>query len=251
MLEDCLRDGETLTVVGAHKLVRKLHQGTLSIDHFARYWAAVRTNRCKRQPLDMVVEFLRNSFSVKCELDAEHATSAAARVHDSFGPALFRETFFISIPRCKIPGLSRTTDTQAWTIPNMCTYLHTYRISELRAEAPQRLLWAARIRVLAAVFGRENTAVAPLANDLARSGITDRDIQRWLIETHEGRCAFMGIHQELQEKQQMLDTEEVFGLHDLEHESRVWLLWVRVQAVKASQANLKYPDLNLHDFCLL
>lgn len=249
LLEDCLQARETLTVTVAHKLVRKLHQGTLSIDHFARYWAAVKTQRCKRQPLTMVVEFLQSTFSVKDERDAEWVTSAAARVHDEFGPALYREKRFSSMPGEYIPGLGRDTVTRHWAPAELCTYLHTYRPARLSDDDPERLLWATRIRVMIAVFGRDNTAIAPLARDLVFSGITDQDIQRWLIENHWGRQAFFGIHTELQEKHKFLDTAEVFGLDYFEYESRVWLLWLRMQTVRVSQENLMYPDMNIHDFC--
>lgn len=249
LLEDCLRPGEAITVMVAHKLVRKLHGGSLTLDHFARYWAAVQTERCKRLPLVHVVNLLSSAFAIKNEQDAEHATSAAARVHDKFGRALYRGEHVDADLVIIVPGMwvPRRADTTAWAPDALYESLQGWRSDQLTEGYADRFLWAARIYALAGYMGDRHACVAPLLRDVSAANITKQDVCRWFVESPRGRPIFVRVEREFGTCG--LDTFDVFGLDANELHSRAWRLWVCLAAVRESQLRIPYANMNLNDFC--
>jgi hypothetical protein len=249
LLEDCLRPGEAITVMVAHKLVRKLHGGSLTLDHFARYWAAVQTERCKRLPLVHVVNLLSSAFAIKNEQDAEHATSAAARTHDKFGRVLYRAedvsaNLVRAIPDMRVP---HKADTSAWAPDALYEDLQGWRSDQLTEGYADRFLWAARIYALAGYMGDHHACVVPLLRDVSAANITKQDVCRWFVESPRGRPTFVRVAREFGACG--LDTFDVFGIDWQECYAKAWRLWVCLATVRESQLRIPYANMSLGDFC--
>jgi len=221
MLEQSIPVGDTITPAQAAVICQKLRTGVLTIGHISRYWTMVQSGRVKPQRMEDLLCSMEYSMTVKDVHGVDNLETAWMALVRRYGREL-----------C-VGGRDRTWMRVAGDGDRFSKDWEPHGLLvRLRSEDPNipppngydATLWAARIMALQSLIGAEHLPVATAW--LKASGITKAHVEKWFLETEEGRDHYMSMIWAMTSRLsalQSLDPHKCYGLSLVEHQSKLWL----------------------------